>query len=242
MEPKNTLAQIYPGNYIKFGNTVGHIKEVTDTGYLVNVYFLDIEHFSVAINDFLVTKETGGIKLADKSDAEMLRQQLHRLGYCINDKTHEIVAVPSLKEGDWIDFGRYYVVLSLNEGSATLGTFKDDGCIEAKPVCLWEHPYKKLTVARKKAILAHISKCGYEWDQENLTLIKSKTRVKVGGTYWHITDRFNIRAEADNRTPKHDQRYFAGNYFLSLETANAALQYLLTYLRSCHQSLGPHEV
>ena len=84
-----------------------------------------------------------------------------------------------------------------------------------------------LTLKEKKKSLATLESFGYVWDEAAMWVSAPRPRMRAGGTYWYITDRFTLRAAQDNQTPQHNQRYECGNYFLTPEDARELLNVIL---------------
>ena len=53
------------------------------------------------------------------------------------------------------------------------------------------------------------------WNPEAYQLEKMRPRVKVGETYWYITDKFSVSSAIENKAPTNDVRYERGNYFIN---------------------------
>lgn len=53
------------------------------------------------------------------------------------------------------------------------------------------------------------------WNHQACKLEDLQPRVRVGDTYWYITDKFSVSSAIENRAPTNEVRYERGNYFLN---------------------------
>lgn len=53
------------------------------------------------------------------------------------------------------------------------------------------------------------------WNHTTHQLEKMRPRVRVGETYWYITDKFSVSSAIENKAPTNDARYERGNYFIN---------------------------
>lgn len=65
------------------------------------------------------------------------------------------------------------------------------------------------------------------WNPATHLLEKLNPRVKIGETYWYITDKFFVSSAIDNKAPTSDARYEHGNYFINHSEAMEFLSMIL---------------
>jgi len=65
------------------------------------------------------------------------------------------------------------------------------------------------------------------WNQATQQLEEMQPRVRVGETYWYITDKFSVSGAIENKARTNDVRYERGNYFVNHSEAVDFLQEIL---------------
>jgi hypothetical protein len=211
------------GDYISFGESIGHIRDIMDGCYILDAHSIG-DSFRVIFNDFSVPSN---IEVCEPTDLQVsdFMKRCHHNGHVLDESGY--VKVPILNRGDWIywyDENIIKVVADVNEDDAVLLSLESDGRSDPERVHLWERPYRLVPNSSRKRVYDTFSDNGFVWDPSVLQFVEKHPRADLNDTYWYITDHFSIRAEADRRTPTHNKRYLAGNYFLTVDDARVFLE------------------
>ncbi len=226
--------EINNGDIVSFGNTVCHVLDITPYYLFFDAYYTDESHSKMFINNFcVVLDDTPNISLVDSGMRSKFLMDLYAEGYGLRNGSCKLYKIPDLKPGSWVEIpgvGTGVFLDDQGDGFAVFGMIDSECGLDMKGLSMWKNEIKLLTVNKKKNALSMLESYGFVWDEANLQVVHSRPRAQTGTMYWHITDRFTIRAEQDIKTAKHNQRYCVGNYFLSPEEAQEALSVLLSYL------------
>ena len=65
------------------------------------------------------------------------------------------------------------------------------------------------------------------WNTDTYQLERMRPRVKFGGSYWYITDKFTVSKAIENKAHTNDVRYEHGNYFINQSEAVEFLQEII---------------
>lgn len=223
---------IYVGSIIRFGSTVGHVRDIEDNVAFVDAYYEDKDLTKLTIRDFEVHEGTKGLENANELLGKFM-DDLFDMGYSI-DIVDEIIKLPSLRPGAWVratknsSLPSHGVILQMDKRDLVIGyPDKRSGLRQVKYRIDYGTDIRLLTLKEKKKSLATLESFGYVWDEAAMWVSAPRPRMRAGGTYWYITDRFTLRAAQDNQTPQHNQRYECGNYFLTPEDARELLNVIL---------------
>ena len=223
---------IYAGSIIRFGSTVGHVRNVENGIAIVDAYYEDKDLTKLIIRDFEVTEKTRNLENANELLAKFM-DDLFDMGYSINI-ADEIIKLPSLHPGTWVSATKnssipsHGVILQMDKRDLVIGyPDKRSGLKQVKYKIDYGTDIRLITLKEKKKSLATLESFGYVWDEAAMWVSAPRPRMRAGGTYWYITDRFTLRAAQDNQTPQHNQRYECGNYFLTPEDARELLNVIL---------------
>ncbi len=223
---------IYVGSIIRFGSTVGHVRDIEDGVAFVDAYYEDKDLTKLTIRDFEVNERTKGLENANELLGKFM-DDLFDMGYSI-DIVDEIIKLPSLRPGAWVratkssSLPSHGVILQMDKRDLVIGyPDKRSGLKQVKYRIDYGTDIRLLTLKEKKKSLATLESFGYVWDEAAMWISAPRPRMRAGGTYWYITDRFTLRAAQDNQTPQHNQRYECGNYFLTPEDARELLNVIL---------------
>ncbi len=220
---------IYEGSIIRFGSKVGHIRNIDNGVAFIDSYYEDKDPTKLIIGDLEVSEGTKGLQRVTQL-RETFMDDLFDLGYSINI-FNDLFKLPSLRPGAWVkapnnqNHSSCGVILKMNKRNLVIG-FLDSRC------GLKEEKYKidegigirLLTLKEKQKSLNTLETFGYTWDEAAMWVSSLKRpRMRIGQTYWYITDRFTLSAEKDKYTPLHNQRHECGNYFLTPDDAEEVL-------------------
>ena len=230
MEKLSKFDELYisAGDIIRFGSTVGHVRRIKNGIAFVDAYYEDKDLTKLTIRDFEVSEKTRNLENANELRSKFM-DDLFDMGYSINFDD-EIFRLPSLRPGTWVRATKNFsgpshgVILQMDRRDLVIGyPDKGSGLKRVKYKIDYGTDIRLLTLKEKKKSLAHLESFGYVWDEAAMWVSAPRPRMRAGGTYWYITDRFTIRAAQDNQTPQHNQRYGCGNYFLTPEEARELL-------------------
>lgn len=229
--------RIYVGSIIRFGSTVGHVRDIEDGVAFVDAYYEDKDLTKLTIRDFEVHEGTKGLENANELLGKFM-DDLFDMGYSISI-VDEIIKLPSLRPGAWVratknsSLPSHGVILQMDKRDLVIGyPDKRSGLKQVKYSIDYGTDIRLLTLKEKKKLLATLESFGYVWDEAAMWVSAPRPRMRAGGTYWYITDRFTLRAAQDNQTPQHNQRYECGNYFLTPEDARELLNVILGKIAS----------
>ncbi len=223
------------GDIIVFGSTIGHVYSTSGGIIEVDAYFTDTEHSHLAINRFGIDAANTDVRHASNDERAVLQEALMRKGYKFVSGDAMLRKCGNWGSGCWIE-----VELGDRKVSGVTTDFEfpyftmmaeEDGDVSSRRLSVLDVEVVPLKISHRKSVQARFERAGYLWDSKRMMLVPKRPRARQGQVYWSITDRFTIRAEQDTMTDRHSQHYYAGNYFLSPEEANRALQVLLDYLR-----------
>ncbi len=230
---------------IVFGTSIGYVVDSYDDRYILGAYDIDFNGngHKIRINSFDVSAMAKGLRLATDEEAELFRRHLFQAGYGISAYGMKIVKVPRVSPGDFVivDSQMRGVVDSVTEDCMKLSVFAYEAGMLEMDMKPWDHCFELMKKLDVRYFIADLKSYGFSWDFTNIKAVKMKPRAPVNGRYWHITDRFTIRMEEDTRTPKHNQRYDAGNYFVEYEDAVEAINVLLVHIGSCPIRIQGHD-
>ena len=226
---------IKDGDIVVFGNTIGHVMYVRYNWIGVDAYFTDTQHRNLLINLFDIDTQNTDVRLATESETKEFMSALMKSGYHIKSDNGKLTRSHSWSAGEWVEVksGSSVVRGIITEFDAPRSIVLSaslDKTLAYYSFQILESEVRILKISEKKRTLAEFEAVGWYWDPKEMRPVRIMPRSKPGQMYWSITDKFTVRCEADNMTEKHNQRYNSGNYFVTPEDANAALQHLLTYL------------
>ena len=226
---------IKDGDVVVFGNTIGHVMYVRNGWVGVDAYFTDTNHNNLLVNLFDIDESNIDVRLANEDEFKEFKSALMKFGYHIKSDTGKLVKSHLWSAGEWVEVrsGESVIKGIITEfdtpRSVVLSASLDKTLIYYS-FDIVSSEVRVLKISEKKKALSEFEAAGWHWDPKELRPVRIMPRSKPGQMYWSITDKFTVRCEADNMTEKHNQRYNSGNYFVTPEEANAALQHLLTYL------------
>lgn len=224
--------------FVRFGNSIGHIMHEPIDYSCINAHDTGQASEKVLFNKIQLPDSIVTSPATDDEIVGFLRK-CYRSGKMYDGSG--FVNAPQVTVGSWMHF--HNVAEDKHEDCAVVG-LSEDG-LEAKvipleegrtvddaaTIQLWRYTYTPFKINEKKGLSAMMADLGLSFNPENGVFESSSPRVALGEIYWYITDRFTIRAETDRRTPTHNSRYMAGNYFTSPEKANEFLRKVLALLR-----------
>lgn len=214
-----------PGDIVKYGKTVGIIKDSLPGNTTLAAYCDYEGNLIVKDMDVIDPKR---IRYPSEEECLEFREKMNRAGvsYFIRLGIVGELYTPdtySFISFDEKIFGCFNVGIYLKSNDCNydfLAFMKGDTLKTEYSINSKYAPVRMADNKEIKALFNAISAAGLCYNERTHTLSKTINRG-THNKYWYLNDRLSLEMDIDNGTQRHTQRYKAGNYFSQAEEAYA---------------------
>lgn len=223
--------------FIRFGTSIGHVIIGSVGDSYIDAHDLGDGSDDVVFNSLQIPDCIDMVPATEEEIVGFVKK-CYRCGYAY--KLGVFGKAQKVRVGDWVYFRDLpamgcsrYVIVDMSDDGTEAGVIPlEEGVTpdDVRTIRLWRHECIPFKIGEKKRLSAEMAENGLSFDPLTCVFRASSPRSGLNEVYWYITDRFTIRAEQDRRTPTHDSRYAAGNYFTSPSEAERFLSKVLALL------------
>ena len=205
------------GDVVRYGHTIGILSTCTP----------DYSEFCAYLShngDVVVAKlqiSTDKIFKACENDRRDIYCKLRLSGLDFNERLgviceRRLPPIHTRISYNYGDVSGYGIIDRLEGGSVHFvfgiedGEIRTDFCIP-----LVELGTKDIDKNGLSVMTNTLNRASLKWNHATHQLEKLQPRVRVGETYWYITDKFFVSNATENRSPTCEARYENGNYFVN---------------------------
>lgn len=210
------------GTVVKYGNTVGVLGIVTPERTGLSAYYIR-DKKKILIHQLLINPEQA--KVAPLDVANKFFNDLLQAGFVLDEESLNLVEAYTPKVGTYVkvisgDQCGVGVVSKITTDLITFLAFVCDKKSVIRDYSIKLQPnihFKALKTEEVKSFDSILKENGMIY--KNNSLLKVIEKVKLGETYYYITDAFKVKTGVEMKTRLCDNRYRIGNYFSTFEEA-----------------------